>query len=201
MRLALLDLEQRAGDRVGDGAAELGAGGGVEAAGEHQRRRGDRRRAASVVPPWAMKASRVRWVSSGDCLYGNAITSSMIAATVPSLCARGGVDEEEEGLEEVPLARGGAGQPVDEASPTCAAATSIARPRALQDEAADQLRMPQRQLLADDAAAGEAGHVGGRDAQTRRRTAAASSAIASTVDGPSGIAVRPAPRLSKAVIR
>jgi len=34
-----------------------------------------------------------------------------------------------------------------------------------------------------------------------RRTAAASSAIDSTVDGPSGIAVRPAPRLSKAVIR
>ena len=34
-----------------------------------------------------------------------------------------------------------------------------------------------------------------------RRTAAASSAIASTVDGPSGIAVRPAPRLSNAVIR
>ena len=34
-----------------------------------------------------MKASRVRWVSSGVCLYGNPIASSMIASTVPSLWA------------------------------------------------------------------------------------------------------------------
>jgi len=34
-----------------------------------------------------------------------------------------------------------------------------------------------------------------------RRTAAASSAIISTVAGPSGIRVRPAPRLSNAVSR
>ncbi len=34
-----------------------------------------------------------------------------------------------------------------------------------------------------------------------RRTPAASFAIASTETGPSGIAVRPAPRLSNAVIR
>jgi len=63
-----------------------------------------------------------------------------------------------------------------------------------------ELGVAERQLLADDASPGEARRVG-EGMSRARRTAAASSAIISTETGPSGIAVRAAPRLSKAVRR
>lgn len=111
----------------------------------------------------------------------------------------GGLDVEEEPLEEGALAGGDLDQPANELAPLAQVGIRR-RPGALQHEAADKVRVPKRELLGDDAAAGEAGHVRGRISSVRS-TLAASSAIASTVSGLSGIGVRPAPRLSKAVRR
>jgi hypothetical protein len=111
----------------------------------------------------------------------------------------GGVDVEEEPFEEGAFAGGDLDQPADEQD--LGAKVGIRRrPGALQHQAADQLGVPEGQLLGDDAAAGEAGPwVEGTS--SARRTAAASSAISSAETGRSGMAVRPAPRLSKAVRR
>jgi hypothetical protein len=70
----------------------------------------------------------------------------------------------------------------------------------LQREAADEVRVPERQLLGmmlpPEKPATWADAV-----SSARSTPAAASAIASTVARASGIAVRPAPRLSNAVSR
>ena len=70
------------------------------------------------------------------------------------------VDVEEEPLEELAFAGRDVDQPVDEAAPR-AEVRVHRRPRALQDETANAFGVAQRQLLGDDAAAREAGHVGG----------------------------------------
>jgi hypothetical protein len=70
------------------------------------------------------------------------------------------VDVEEEPLEERALARSDLDQPADEEQPRAQVGVHH-RPRALQDEAADQLGVAERQLLRDDAAARKAGDVGG----------------------------------------
>jgi hypothetical protein len=70
------------------------------------------------------------------------------------------VDVEEEPFEERALARRDLGQPADEHAPRAQVGVRH-RPGALQDEAADEVGVAERQLLGDDAAAGEAGDVGG----------------------------------------
>src|SRR4051794_8264769 len=102
-------------------------------------------------------------------------------------------------LEERPLARRDLEQPADEEQPRAQVGVHH-RPGALQDEAAHQLRTAEPSSC-ETMLPPEKPATCAEDTSSARRTAAASSAIASTETGASGIAVRPATRLSNAVRR
>jgi hypothetical protein len=108
------------------------------------------------------------------------------------------VDVEEEPFEEGALAGGDLDQPADEEAPGAEVRVRYG-PRALEDEAANELGVAERQLLGDDAAAREASDVGGGHVEPTKDAGAV--AISSTETRAPGMAVRPAPRLSKAVRR
>jgi hypothetical protein len=74
------------------------------------------------------------------------------------------VDPQEEALQEGTLARSDLDLPADGKEPGAEVGVHR-RPGALQDQAADQVGVAQRQLLGDDASPGEPGHVGGRDVE------------------------------------
>jgi hypothetical protein len=158
--LGFQDFEAGAGDQLGDGATELRAAGRVAAAGEHERRRRD---------PWQAVGRVVvdqRVQEPLDVLGRLLVRERQHLADdrVDGAVVMGprGVDVEEEGLEERALARRHLDQPVHESHPRAQVAVRR-RPGALQDEAADQSGMAERQPLGDDAAAREARDVGGGD--------------------------------------
>lgn len=79
------------------------------------------------------------------------------------------VDVEEEPLEEGALARRDLDQPPDEEQPRAEVGVHH-RPGALEHEAAHELGVAERQLLRDDAAAGEAGDEGGANVERAEDT-------------------------------
>ena len=87
------------------------------------------------------------------------VVASVDGAVVVRPC---GVDVDEQPLEERALAGCVLDQPLDEANPRAVVGVHR-RPGALQHEAEHELWVVERQLLGNDAAAREAGDVGGGD--------------------------------------
>ena len=111
MRLALLDLEERAGDQVGDHLAELGARAG-SAPPEHQRRRGDLRQPVGGVVFGQRVQEALQVLGRLLVRKGEHVVDER--GDGPVLVRPGGVDVEVEALEEGARAGGDVDQPLHE---------------------------------------------------------------------------------------
>ncbi len=137
------------------------------AAGEHERRGGDLRQPVGRVTgdegvDEPLQVLGRLLVGEGQHLLDELVDGPVV------VCPRG-VDPQEEVLEERALARRELDQPADEEEPRAGVGVQH-RPGALEHEAAHELGVAERQLLRDDAAAGEAGDVGGANVERAEDT-------------------------------